>query len=105
MQNKNYLKNYNYMPHISIVQCLDTLQNEQIGNLDLILKWFTLRFFDTIPSMLNKGLEYLQALFAVLADNDYQLNDPEANSFMPYLMIKVCALFPSFSDQMVNPVI
>ena len=55
--------------------------------------------------MLNKGLEYLQALFAVLADNDYQLNDLEANSFMPYLMIKVCALFPSFSDQMVNPVI
>ena len=39
--------------------------------------------------MLNKGLEYLQALFAVLADNDYQLGDQEANSFMPYLMIKV----------------
>ena len=47
--------------------------------------------FGVIPHMLNKGLEYLQALFAVLADNDYQLGDQEANSFMPYLMIKVCS--------------
>ena len=45
--------------------------------------------------MLNKGLEYLQALFAVLADNDYQLGDQEANSFMPYLMIKVGASLQS----------
>lgn len=73
-------------------QCRDELQNEQVGNLDLILKWFTLRFFDTNPSMLNKGLEYLQGIFSVLSDIDYQLQDQEANSFIPYLVIKVSIL-------------
>lgn len=77
------------MDFVFLLQCLDDLQNEQIGNLDLILKWFTLRFFDTNPSMLNKGLEYLQSLFTVLAEVDYQLQDQEANSFIPYLVIKV----------------
>ena len=59
------------------------------ANLDLILKWFTLRFFDTNPSVLLKGLEYLQQLFTLLAEQDYHLSEFEASGFIPYLVLKV----------------
>jgi len=72
-----------------VFQCLESSREEQLGNLDLILKWFTLRFFDTNPSMLNKALEYMQQLFRLLSEADYQLHEYEATSFMPYLVIKV----------------
>ena len=62
---------------------------ETIANLDLILKWLTLRFFDTNTSILLKGLEYIRELFSLLAGEDYHLYDLEANSFIPYLLNKV----------------
>lgn len=61
----------------------------QTANLDLILKWMTLRFFDTNPSVLLKGLEYLQTLFNILIDNQYNMLENEASSFLPYLILKV----------------
>ncbi|KAL3842600.1 hypothetical protein ACJMK2_020593 [Sinanodonta woodiana] len=72
-----------------LMQCIPSHQDETVGNLDMILKWFTLRFFDTNPSMLNKALEYLQGMFTMLSEVDYHLTDLEANSFVPYLIIKV----------------
>ena len=60
-----------------------------IANLDLILKWITLRFFETNPSVILKSLEYLNDVFAVLADDSYSMNDIEAVSFIPYLVNKV----------------
>ncbi|XP_052800946.1 cytoskeleton-associated protein 5-A-like isoform X2 [Mya arenaria] len=73
----------------TLLKCVESLHEEQLANLDLILKWFSLRFFDTNPSMLNKALDYLQQLFKLLSDADYQLHEYEANSFIPYLVIKV----------------
>ncbi|GAB1602380.1 cytoskeleton-associated protein 5-like isoform X1 [Argonauta hians] len=73
----------------TLTKCLDTQKVESISNLDLILKWLTLRFYDTNPSMLNKALEYIQNIFDLLAVEDYHLNDIEAISFIPYLIIKV----------------
>ena len=73
-------------PHF---QCIDSLEKETLGNLDLILKWCTIRFCDTNPSMINKALDYLQRLFAHLADIDFSLSDLDANSFIPYLVLKV----------------
>lgn len=61
----------------------------QQANLDLILRWMTLRFFDTNPSVLLKGLEYLQSLFSILINNNYNMFDNEASSFLPYLILKV----------------
>jgi len=61
----------------------------QKANLDLILKWMTLRFFDTNPSVLLKGLEYLQSVFSSLAEQSYHMLDSEASSFIPYLITKV----------------
>lgn len=60
-----------------------------ISNLDLILKWLTLRFFDTNPSVLLKGLEYLHSVFNMLIDHKYHILENEASSFIPYLILKV----------------
>lgn len=73
----------------TLMKCLDTQKCETIANLDLILKWLTLRFFDTNPSMLNKALEYLQCIFVILSEEDYHMTDIEAVSFLPYLINKV----------------
>lgn len=61
-----------------------------VSNLDLILKWLTLRFFDTNPSVLLKGLDYLQLVFNMLIEDQYHMLETEAASFFPYLIIKVC---------------
>ncbi|KAH9373239.1 hypothetical protein HPB48_004984 [Haemaphysalis longicornis] len=60
-----------------------------VANVDLVLKWLTLRFFDTNPSVLLRALEYLQALFPALHQAGYRMHDFEAASFLPYLIIKV----------------
>lgn len=59
-----------------------------VANVDLVLKWLTLRFFDTNPSVLLRALEYLQALFPALLRAGYRMHDFEAASFLPYLIIK-----------------
>ncbi|KAF5285627.1 hypothetical protein FQR65_LT13108 [Abscondita terminalis] len=59
-----------------------------ISNLDLILKWLTLRFFDTNPSVLLKGLEYLHAVFNMLIENKYHMLENEGSAFIPYLVLK-----------------
>ncbi|GFR88014.1 cytoskeleton-associated protein 5 [Elysia marginata] len=71
-----------------LIKSLEPLQKETISNLDLILKWLTIRFFDTNPSMLNKALDYIQKLFHMLATLDYHMSELEANSFVPYLLLK-----------------
>ena len=60
-----------------------------VANLDLILKWTTLRFFETNPSVLLRALDYLNDAFSALADDSYSLHDIEASSFIPYLVNKV----------------
>ncbi|VVD05630.1 unnamed protein product, partial [Leptidea sinapis] len=59
------------------------------ANLDLVLKWLTLRFFDTNPSVILKGLEYLSQVFQYLIESDYTMAEYEANCFIPYLVLKV----------------
>jgi len=60
-----------------------------IQSLDLILKWVTLRFFDTNTTILIKCLELMDAIFVMLAQADYQMLEFEASSFIPYLVQKV----------------
>lgn len=59
-----------------------------ISNLDLILKWISLRLYDTNPSVLLKGLEYLNSVFPVLLENEYLLAENEGSCFIPHLLIK-----------------
>jgi cytoskeleton-associated protein 5 len=73
----------------TLSECVNSSSSELISNLDLILKWITLRFFDTNTTVLVKCLEFLQSTFSFLTDSDYQLQDFEASAFLPYLVLKV----------------
>ncbi|KAL2089066.1 hypothetical protein ACEWY4_015965 [Coilia grayii] len=82
-----------FQRHIkAIAAMIERLEEDKeltVSCLDLVLKWFTLRFFDTNTSVLMKALEYLKLLFPVLSKQDYHLTDQEATSFIPYLMLKM----------------
>ena len=74
-----------------LISYVDTNVEALISNVDLILKWMTLRFFETNPSVNLKGLEYLTMVFTVLSEYEdgYNLHEIEATSFIPYLVIKI----------------
>lgn len=80
--------------HIKAIDMLLEFLSSPVGveatraNVDLVLKWLTLRFFDTNPSVLLRALEYLQALFPALYEVGYVMHDLEASSFLPYLILK-----------------
>ena len=75
--------------------------------MDLLLKWITIRFFDTNTTVLLKSIQFiqvsyvtclcsqsgsrcvLQCLINVAAEKSYQLTEYEASSFIPYLSAKV----------------
>ncbi|XP_052744603.1 protein mini spindles [Bicyclus anynana] len=79
--------------HLKAIEALSEDLHENgtalMANLDLVLKWLTLRFFDTNPSVILKGLEYLTVVFQYLIDSDYTMAEYEANCFIPYLVLKV----------------
>ncbi|XP_043269757.1 protein mini spindles isoform X2 [Venturia canescens] len=79
--------------HLKAIESLtEDLQDNSkalVSNLDLILKWLTLRFFDTNPSVVHKGLEYLQTVFTRLIEDEYHMLENEAASFIPYLVTKI----------------
>ena len=59
-----------------------------LANVDLVLKWAALRFFDTNPSVIMKALDLLRLIFAHLEAVGYSMSNIEANSFLPYLVTK-----------------
>lgn len=79
-------------------QHLEAESEATVSCLDLILKWFTLRFFDTNTSVLMKALEYLKLLFVTLSNQDYHLTEHEATSFIPYVILKVEVLWRIWLD-------
>ncbi|XP_055365710.1 cytoskeleton-associated protein 5 isoform X1 [Betta splendens] len=87
------LFHFDFQRHVKaigvMIERLESERDATISCLDLILKWFTLRFFDTNTTVLMKVLEYLKLLFAMLNRENYHLTEYEANSFVPYLILKV----------------
>lgn len=78
------------------LKAIDQLQEDIAGNLrglmcnlDLVLKWLSLRFYDTNPSVLLKGLDYLNQAFQLLIDNNYQMAENEGSSFIPHILTKI----------------
>ena len=67
-----------------------TQQDETVATLDLLLRWISLRFFDTNTSVLLKALEYLACVFRMLSQLNHHLSEYEASAFIPYLVQKVC---------------
>ncbi|XP_017297361.1 cytoskeleton-associated protein 5 isoform X2 [Kryptolebias marmoratus] len=87
------LFHFDFQRHVKAIgvmmERLESESDATISCLDLILKWFTFRFFDTNTTVLMKVLEYLKLLFAMLNRENYHLTEYEANSFVPYLILKV----------------
>ncbi|CAG5958617.1 unnamed protein product [Menidia menidia] len=87
------LFHFDFQRHVKaigvMIERLESESEATISCLDLILKWFTLRFFDTNTTVLMKVLEYLKLLFCMLNAENYHLTEYEANSFVPYLITKV----------------
>lgn len=87
------LFHFDFQRHVKaigvMIERLESESEATISCLDLILKWFTLRFFDTNTTVLMKVLEYLKLLFVMLDRENYHLTEYEANSFAPYLILKV----------------
>lgn len=73
----------------SLIEDRENNARALICNLDLILKWISLRFYDTNPSVLLKGLDYLTAVFQMLAESEYVMAENEGSSFLPHLLIKI----------------
>jgi len=59
------------------------------ANLDLVLKWITVRLFETNVSVLLRALDYLKDVLLVLAADHYSLHDIEAASLIPNLIYQV----------------
>ncbi|KAK7892004.1 hypothetical protein WMY93_023967 [Mugilogobius chulae] len=75
------LFHFDFQRHVKaigvMIERLESESEATISCLDLILKWFTLL------------LEYLKLLFSMLSHENYHLTEYEANSFVPYLILKV----------------
>ncbi|KAM3717569.1 Zygote defective protein [Dirofilaria immitis] len=75
---------------IDILQSLVTDCPESlISNSDLLLKWISLRFFETNPTVLMKVLDLAQEIFNLLLQHNESFSDQEMYSFVPYLLLKL----------------
>ncbi|XP_056135321.1 cytoskeleton-associated protein 5-like [Lampris incognitus] len=87
------LFHHDFQHHIKAINAMmENLEAERdavVACLDLVLKWFTLRFFDKNTTVLMKALDFLKILFLSLSKQDYCLSDMEANAFIPYLILKM----------------
>ncbi|XP_077995152.1 cytoskeleton-associated protein 5-like isoform X5 [Glandiceps talaboti] len=73
----------------TFIECVENNKEAVISNTDLLLRYMTLRFFDTNTTVILKCLEFLSTLFTMLAAQEYHLNEYEAYSFLPYFVLKV----------------
>ncbi|KAF8413913.1 hypothetical protein HHK36_001909 [Tetracentron sinense] len=62
---------------------------EIIELLDILLRWFVLRFCESNTTCLLKVLEFLPELFDTLKDEGYTLTESEAAIFLPCLIEKM----------------
>lgn len=75
---------------IDILQSLAITNPESLlANNDLLLKWISLRFFETNPTVLLKVLDLTQTLFKLILQYEEPFTDQELMAFMPYLISKL----------------
>ncbi|CAA3011554.1 MOR1 isoform X1 [Olea europaea subsp. europaea] len=68
---------------------LPSIGKEIIEVLDILLKWFVLRFCESNTSCLLKVLEFLPELFDMLRNEGYTMTEAEASIFLPCLIEKL----------------
>ncbi|KAK2973970.1 hypothetical protein RJ640_030149 [Escallonia rubra] len=69
-------------------KALPSIGKEIVEVLDILLRWFVLRFCESNTSCLLKVLEFLPELFDMLRNEGYTLTEPEAAVFLPCLIEK-----------------
>ncbi|KAL2464827.1 Protein MOR1 [Forsythia ovata] len=69
-------------------KALPSIGKEIIEVLDVLLRWFTLRFCESNTSCLLKVLEFLPELFYILTNDCYTMTEAEATIFLPCLIEK-----------------
>ncbi|KAK9719768.1 hypothetical protein K7432_004569 [Basidiobolus ranarum] len=67
----------------------DDLKERYVANSDTLLKYLTLRFYDTNTSLSLKTLELLEHLISLLDEDGYHLSEYEASAFLPQLINKL----------------
>lgn len=61
-----------------------------LANLDLPLKYISIKFHEPQPNLISKCLDVAEAILAFLRSINYQLTDNEALCFVPTIIFKVC---------------
>ncbi|KAL6853776.1 hypothetical protein ACP4OV_019805 [Aristida adscensionis] len=69
-------------------KALPSSRKEVIELLDILLRWFVLRFCESNTTCLLKVLDFLPELFDLLKDQSYMLTEAEAAIFLPCLVEK-----------------
>ncbi|KAJ8545561.1 hypothetical protein K7X08_018144 [Anisodus acutangulus] len=69
-------------------KALPSIGKELIEVLDIVLRWFVLRFCESNTSCLLKVLEFLPELFEMLRNEGYTMTEAEAAIFLPCLVEK-----------------
>ncbi|XP_060193009.1 protein MOR1 [Lycium barbarum] len=69
-------------------KALPSIGKELIEVLDIVLRWFVLRFCESNTSCLLKVLEFLPELFEMLRNEGYMMTEAEAAIFLPCLVEK-----------------
>uniref|UniRef100_A0A1I7V0Z1 TOG domain-containing protein n=1 Tax=Caenorhabditis tropicalis TaxID=1561998 RepID=A0A1I7V0Z1_9PELO len=72
----------------TLIRLADTSPRCLLANSDLLLKWCTLRFFETNPAALIKVLELCRVLVELTRDTETQMTTEELTAFVPYLLLK-----------------
>lgn len=72
----------------SLIRLADTAPGSLLANSDLLLKWCTLRFFETNPAALIKVLELCRVVVQLVRDTESQMSQEELTAFVPYLLMK-----------------
>ncbi|KAK6058498.1 hypothetical protein COOONC_03931, partial [Cooperia oncophora] len=69
-------------------QSAETNPESLVKNSDLLLKWCTLRFYETNPSVLIKVLEFAKQVLVLVKAFDEPMSTEEMNAFVPHLLLK-----------------
>mmetsp|Transcript_41681 Transcript_41681/g.67622 ORF Transcript_41681/g.67622 Transcript_41681/m.67622 type:complete len:1327 (-) Transcript_41681:170-4150(-) len=72
-----------------LMRSLPAFQKEMVDNLDLVLKWASVRICEGNTAVVLKVTEFIIKLFQLLVDDGYQLQDYEANNLLPYIIEKM----------------
>jgi cytoskeleton-associated protein 5 len=68
----------------------DEMNQRFIANLDLVLKYLSIRLYDNGTTMQLRCMDLIEHTFSMLDEAGYRMTEYEANVFLPHFITKVC---------------